>query len=221
MTQTHLQSFLFVGLGNPGPRYEMTRHNMGYLLVQELAHRLGWSLKEDRRFNAHVVKGISENKTVHLVLPLTYMNLSGNAVRRYVDYFKIPLNCIVVVTDDIALAFGQLRLRSMGSAGGHNGLKSIEACLETSHYKRLRMGIGHPGEKMLANYVLETFDQAEQQELPTFIDHGVEVLKRLLKESFSHVMTSVNTVPRQAASKQGSEAEPIDLTKPPFIGRGE
>jgi PTH1 family peptidyl-tRNA hydrolase len=221
VTQTALQTFLFVGLGNPGPEYKMTRHNIGYLVIQDFASRLGWSLKEDRRFNAQVVKGVIENHTVHLLLPLTYMNLSGNAIRRYVDYFKIPLDHLVVVTDDIALSFGQLRLRIMGSAGGHNGLKSVEASLGTSHYKRLRMGIGHPGEVMLANYVLDSFNQKEQQELQTFIDRGVEVLKRLLKESFSHVMTSVNTVPRQKLPKQGTGLEPIDLTKPPVTGRGE
>lgn len=221
MTQTDSQFFLFVGLGNPGPQYGMTRHNMGYLVVQKFANRLGWSLKEDRRFNALVAKGISENKTIHLLLPLTYMNLSGDAVRRYVDYYKIPLSCVVVITDDIALPFGQLRLRSMGSAGGHNGLKSMEACLGTSHYKRLRMGIGHPGEKMLANYVLETFNHAEQQELPRLIDHGVEVLQRLLKESFSHVMTNVNPVSQQTATKKEAVVKSIDLTKPPSIGRGE
>lgn len=88
----------------------------------------------------------------------------------------------------------------------------------TSHYKRLRMGIGHPGEKMLVNYVLETFSPGEQQELPTFIDRGVEVLHLLFKESFSHVMTQVNTVSRQTTLKQESEAEPTDLTKPPFAG---
>jgi peptidyl-tRNA hydrolase, PTH1 family len=217
VTQTILQSFLFVGLGNPGLQYEMTRHNMGDLVVRVFAHRLGWSLKEDRRFNAQVAKGAVEDHTVHLLLPLTYMNLSGNAVRRYVDYFKIPLDGLIVVTDDIALPFGQLRLKSMGSPGGHNGLKSVETCLGTSYYKRLRMGIGHPGEKMLVNYVLEPFSHREQQELPTFIDHGVEVLQRLLKESFSCVMNSVNTVPHQ----KRSGLEPIDLTKPPVTGRGE
>lgn len=221
MTQSGSHTFLFAGLGNPGPQYEMTRHNMGYLAVLGFAHQLGWSLKEDRRFNARVAKGTIENHTVHLILPLTYMNLSGNAVRRYVDYFKIPLNDLIVVTDDIALPFGQLRLRNMGSAGGHNGLKSVEASLGTSHYKRLRMGIGHPGEKMLVNYVLEAFSHKEQQELPTFIDRGVEVLQRLLRESFSHVMNSVNTVPRQAMPKQALGTEPIDLTKPPVTGRGE
>lgn len=221
MVQTDLSSFLFVGLGNPGTQYEWTRHNIGYLVIRKLANDLGWSLKEDRRFNACIVKGIIDNKTVHLMLPLTYMNLSGSAVRQYADYFKLSLQNLVIVTDDIALSFGQVRLKSMGSSGGHNGLKSIEACLGTSYYKRLRMGIGHPGEKILANYVLEVFNQKEQQELPVFIDSGVEILKRLLKEDFSHVMHDVNTVSRQNILKQPSVAEPIDLTKPPSIGRGE
>lgn len=202
MTQTVLQSILFIGLGNPGADYAMTRHNMGYLVIEAFARSLGWLFKEDRRFKARVVKGVYENKTVHLVLPLTYMNLSGTTVRCYVDYFKIPMNSLVVVTDDIALAFGQLRLRILGSAGGHNGLKSIEESLGSSQYMRLRMGIGHPGEKMLANYVLETFNQVEQQELPTFIDQGVEVLKRLINENPSHVMNGVNTISHQIKTRQ-------------------
>lgn len=220
----HLSSVLFVGLGNPGPQYEKTRHNMGYLVVQALANEWGWNLKEDRRFNIRVAKGEREERAVHLVLPLTYMNLSGNAIQRYMEYFKIPLDHLVVIVDDIALAFGQLRLRLRGSAGGHNGLKSVENSLGTSHYKRLRMGIGHPGEKMLVNYVLEAFNHAEQEELPIFIDRGVAVLQRLLKESFSHVMNSVNTVSHQErslADGPGSRAEVTDLTKPPVIGRGE
>jgi PTH1 family peptidyl-tRNA hydrolase len=217
--QDDLQTFLFVGLGNPGPKYENTRHNLGACVVQEFAHRLGWSLKEDRRFNAKIAKGISDHYTVHLMLPMTFMNLSGSAVKPYTHYFKIPLNRLVVVLDDISLAFGQLRLRAMGSTGGHNGLKSIEQCLGTSHYLRLRMGIGHPGEAVLANYVLESFNQAEQQELSVFIDRGVQVLQRLLKEDFTHVMNSVNTVPGQAQKQ--AEPEPKDLTKPPVAGRGE
>jgi peptidyl-tRNA hydrolase, PTH1 family len=221
VNQSELQSFLFVGLGNPGPHYQMTRHNMGYLVVQEFARRLGWSFKEDRRFSAKVAKGICENKTVHLVLPLTFMNLSGSTVRRYIDYFKIPLHSVVVIIDDVALPFDQLRLRTMGSAGGHKGLKSVEDCLGTSDIKRLRMGIGHPGEKMLVNYVLETFNTDEQQKLPTFIDRGVEILQRVLKENFTNVMTSVNTPQKTIEKKQVAEAERIDLTKPPSIGRGE
>lgn len=199
----------------------MTRHNLGFMVLEAFAGRLGWIFKIDRRFNALVVKGEKESCTIHLLLPLTYMNLSGNAVRRYVDYFKIPLDSALIISDDIALPFGQVRLRSMGSPGGHNGLKSIEASFGTSHYKRLRMGIGHPGEKMLANYVLENFSCSEREELPTLIDHGVEVLLHLLKASFSSVMTNVNTGPNKQERKQGNGQEPIDLTKPPIIGRGE
>ena len=88
----------------------MTRHNMGFLVVESFAHKLGCSLKEDRRFNAKVAKGVFEDQTIHLLLPMTYMNLSGTAVRRYLDYFKLSVNGLVVVTDDIALPFGQLRL---------------------------------------------------------------------------------------------------------------
>lgn len=199
----------------------MTRHNMGYLVVREFAHSLGWILKEDHHFCALIVKGIIRNQAIHLILPLTYMNLSGNAVRNYMNYFKIPSARLVVVTDDIALTFGQLRLKKKGSSGGHKGLENIAECLGTTDYPRLRMGIGHPGEKMLAHYVLETFSLQEQQELPNFIERGVEVLQRLLKDDFSHVMTSVNTVSRHQAPKQETKVESIDLTKPPSIGLGE
>lgn len=178
----------------------MTRHNMGYVVVQSCARLLGCSLREDRRFSAYVGKKEIENRVVHFLLPLTFMNLSGSAVRRYVDYFKIPVSGVIVVSDDVALPFGQLRLREGGSAGGHNGLKSVEAHLMTSHYKRLRMGIGHPGEQLMANYVLERFSHTEQQELPTFIQHGVEVLQKVLQDSFSNVMNQFN------------------LTKPPIAG---
>lgn len=220
MAPGELQPFLFVGLGNPGPEYEKTRHNLGERVVQEWARRLGWSLKEERHFKAKVAKGVNTNQTVHLLLPLTYMNLSGMAVKPYMDYFKIPLDRLVVIMDDISLAFGQLRLRAMGSTGGHNGLRSIEQCLGTSQYRRLRMGIGHPGEVMLATYVLEPFSQAEQEEVPVVIDRGVQVLQRLLKENFTHVMNSTNTVPRQA-QKQRPDPAQSELTKPPEEGRGE
>lgn len=218
MEQAQTESYVFIGLGNPGRQYEMTRHNMGYLVVEAFARSLGWIFKEDRRFNARVVKGASGNKTVHLVLPLTYMNLSGTAVRRYVDYYKIPLNHLVVVVDDIALSFGQLRLRAMGSAGGHNGLKSIEACLGTNHYMRLRMGIGHPGEKVLADYVLDPFSSADKEELPAFIDKGVGIMQRLLTESPSHVMNAVNTVPKQVKEETLPGKERKDITKAPLQG---
>lgn len=211
--RTH--SLLFVGLGNPGSQYEMTRHNMGFLVLKEFAKKQGWVLKQDRRFNALTVKGIIEEVEVHLLLPMTYMNLSGTAVKRYLDYYKFPLTRLFVVTDDVALPFGQFRLRSSGSAGGHNGLKNIEALLGTSDYSRVRIGVGYPGEKVLADYVLERFSSSEQQDLQKVINRGVSVLERLLKESLSQVMNAVNVTSSPPIS---GEKGKIDLTKLPLEG---
>lgn len=171
----------------------MTRHNMGYLVLQAFAHKMGWHLKEEKRLSAYVAKGLIEEKSVHLMLPTTYMNLSGVAVRRYLDFFKLEAPSVTVVVDDIALPFGQLRYKTMGSTGGHNGLKSIEAHLGTSHYHRLRMGIGEPGPHKLVDYVLDPFTQEELKHLETFVNRGVDVLQRLLRESVTQVMNTVNT----------------------------
>lgn len=191
---------------------------MGYLVIKAFALSMGWHFKEDKRFNALVTKGVIGETSVHLLLPLTYMNLSGTAVRRYLDFFKLPSSCLVVVTDDIALSFGKLRLKTMGSAGGHNGLKSVETHLGSSQYIRLRMGIGHPGGKELAGYVLDSFSPEELKILATFVDRGVEVLLRLLKESVSHVMNVVNTAPSKDRLVPLPKKESIDLTKPPLQG---
>lgn len=189
------QQFVFVGLGNPGSLYELTRHNLGYLVVKALARRMGWHFKEEKRFNAFVAKGLVGNHVLHLLLPTTYMNLSGVSVRQYLDFFKLSIKNLVIVTDDIALPFGQLRLKTMGSAGGHNGLKSIESHLGTTEYIRLRMGIGHPGEKFLADYVLDPFTKEELEHLVMFIDRGADVLEDLVKKEISKVMNTVNTLP--------------------------
>lgn len=197
--------YVFVGLGNPGPKYEKTRHNIGYMVVKSFASKKGWSFKEEGRFNAYVAKGQLGDATVHLVLPTTYMNLSGMAVKAYLDYFKFGLETLVVISDDVALPFGQARLRAMGSHGGQNGLRSVEAHLGSSHYTRLRMGIGGPLGKMdLADYVLAPFSSEEVAALAAFIDRGVEVMQGLLGSTLTHVMNVVNTK--------------IDLKQPPETG---
>lgn len=211
---------VFVGLGNPGIRYEMTRHNMGYLVVKALAKQLGWQFKEEKRFNSMVVKGEQGKVTLHLLMPLTFMNLSGIALRSYLDFYKLPVSSVIVVVDDIALSLGQMRLKAEGSAGGHNGLKSIEQHLGTAAYKRLRMGIGHPGPKILADYVLEAFSQEEQENLSKVVDHGKEVLLRLTNDDISQVMNTVNTPPQKPSKKKALVEEAIDLTKP-LINKGE
>lgn len=175
-------------------RYAKTRHNLGMEVVQAFADSLEVSFREEKRFQACVAKGMGENQMVHLLLPLTYMNLSGMAVRSYMDYYKLSAYQLVVIVDDFALPFGRLRLRERGSAGGHNGLKSIEAYLGTSDYFRLRMGIGDPGREKWADYVLDPFSEEERRVLPDFIHQGVEVLRRLLKEPVLQVMNHINSI---------------------------
>jgi PTH1 family peptidyl-tRNA hydrolase len=188
------KEWLFVGLGNPGKKYEMTRHNMGYLAIQAFARLHDLTIKENKQLVGLTAKGEILNTGVHLVLPTTYMNESGQAVRRYLDYYKLNMTSLVVVCDDIDLPFGHLRLRKMGTAGGHNGLKSIERHLNTNRYARLRMGIGRSlnSNQILSDYVLENFTAAELEFLPSFLMQATQALQQLLTTSFSKVMNGVN-----------------------------
>jgi PTH1 family peptidyl-tRNA hydrolase len=198
---------LFVGLGNPGSKYELTRHNMGYLIVQGVAECQHWRLKETKQFHGMSVKGQIDNAIVHLLLPSTYMNLSGQAVRAYLDYFKIPYDQMIVICDDTALEFGEMRLKAKGSAGGHNGLKSIEAHVGTREYVRLRVGIGRHPTQGLADYVLDRFTQEELQCLPDVIKQGAEITMRLLNEEIATVMNAVNTKSRKISRPHGEGQE--------------
>lgn len=183
---------LFVGLGNPGKKYALTRHNLGFMVLEKWAASQHWEFKKKMLFQAWVARGNVENQTIHLLMPSTYMNESGLAVSHYMDYAKLVPQDLLVVVDDTALPFGELRLRNKGSAGGHNGLKSIEAVLETQDYARLRMGIGHQGEQNLADYVLSNFTNEEQKVLPEFVKRGVEILKQLVYQDIASVMKTGN-----------------------------
>lgn len=183
---------MIVGLGNPGKKYERTRHNMGYLAVQQLAHELGWVFKEEKQFHALVAKGNFGDHSLSLLLPTTYMNESGKAVRAYLDYFKLsPVN-LVVVNDDVELPYGQIRLRPKGSAGGHNGLKSIESHLGTQHYVRLRLGIGRGENRALVDHVLENFSQEEHTSLPEYVAKGAAAIKLVVTHAIADAMQQVN-----------------------------
>lgn len=187
MAEQPPKQLVIVGLGNPGRQYALTRHNLGYLVVQKLAKAQEWTFKEDKQSRAIFVRGLIDGTTVHLVMPTTYMNESGQAVRRYLDFFKLKPENVIVVSDETALPFGDLRLRLKGSAGGHNGLKSIETHLGTQYYVRLRMGIGpKPPEMSLADYVLANFSKEEFEALDSFIEKGVEVLVRIIRGTFTH-----------------------------------
>ncbi|MCC5920936.1 MAG: aminoacyl-tRNA hydrolase [Cyclobacteriaceae bacterium] len=156
--------YLIVGLGNPGAKYVDTRHNIGFMVVDHLAQSQKVQFSEDKLGSIANFK--YKGRLFYLLKPNTYMNLSGKSVNYHLQQLKISVENLLVITDDIALDFGRLRLRVKGSAGGHNGLKSIEATLQTAKYCRLKFGVGndfHSG--MQADYVLSDFDLNEQKEL--------------------------------------------------------
>lgn len=194
---------VIVGLGNPGDKYSMTRHNLGRLVIEEFVQKLGWSFKDDPRNLVDVAKGVltkgstsgdeQESVVCHFIAPKTYMNESGRAVQAYLHYYKLLPQDLIIVYDDIAIPFGELRVRPDGSSGGHNGLKSLELHLCTRSFLRLRMGIGEkPPFVDLADYVLSPFLSTELVRLKDTILRGMQVAEMLIFKPVHKVMTGVN-----------------------------
>jgi PTH1 family peptidyl-tRNA hydrolase len=185
---------VFIGLGNPGARYQDTRHNLGCMVVRLMAQQHSLSFKREDRLTVDAVRANVDRTAMHLVLPTTFMNNSGRAVQRYLCYLRLAIADIVVVVDDVALPFGEVRLRLSGSAGGHNGLKNIEMHLGTQQYIRLRLGVGSPPPGYdLADYVLERFSAAEMAQLPQFLNKGAAALNCLLGHGAEVAMNLINS----------------------------
>lgn len=162
-------NYLIVGLGNIGPQYALTRHNIGFMALDRLARHEGLSFSMEKHAYHSVWK--TKGRSIYLIKPTTYMNLSGKAVAYWMNQHKIPLENILVITDDIALPFGKIRLKPKGSAGGHNGLKNIEAVLGNQVYSRLKFGIGDNFSRgRQADYVLQEFIEDEFIQLPDLLD---------------------------------------------------
>lgn len=174
------KKMLIVGLGNPGKKYDMTRHNFGQMVLRAFAEKHHFSFKKERDLKGEVAKGTWKEGKLFLLFPTTYMNLSGQSIRKTTDFYKISLEDVLVISDDVALPFGTLRFRSEGSAGGHNGLKSVEESFGTQDYQRLRMGVGEPVVGYLEDYVLSPFTREEQEKLPEMITQGVTFLEEWL-----------------------------------------
>jgi len=186
--------WIIVGLGNPGLEYSKTRHNLGKMVVQHLGHELNWPFKKDLNTSNEIARGVVNGVNVQLIIPMKFMNESGRAIRLFLGYYRLSAEELIVVLDDAALPFGTLRLREFGSAGGHNGLKSIEEHVGTQRYVRLRMGIGQPKTGQdLADYVLERFSADEEAQLPEFLDKGTKALKHTIEHSVDLAMNLVNT----------------------------
>ncbi|MBO2945944.1 aminoacyl-tRNA hydrolase [Paenibacillus sp. F411] len=181
-----------VGLGNPGPAYEKTRHNVGFMALDELASRHGFTFNQSK-CKSVIAEGIINGQKAVLMKPMTYMNLSGEAVRAYMDYYKVHLDDMIVVYDDLDTAVGRIRLRYQGSAGGHNGIKSIIQHTGTQSFNRVRMGISRPTPgRAVVDYVLGTFPKQEQEPLQQMIHSTCDALEHSLSHTFEQTMQRFN-----------------------------
>lgn len=173
---------LIVGLGNPGPKYEQTRHNAGFVFVDELARSKGASFKLESKFHGDVCKLSLAGNDVWLLKPNTFMNLSGKAVAALARFYKIPPEAILVVHDELDIPPGQLRLKQGGGHGGHNGLRDMVAQLGSKEFMRLRVGIGHPGESRdVSNYVLGKASPGDWIEIEAAVDEALRTLPKILE----------------------------------------
>ena len=186
--------YLIAGLGNPGREYENTRHNAGFASIDRLAEKNHISI-DMKKFQALCGTGYIGGQKVLLLKPQTYMNLSGESLRAACDFFKIdPEQEMIVIYDDISLAPGQLRIRAKGSAGGHNGIKSIIAHLGTQVFLRVKVGVGEkPQGWDLADYMLGHFSKDEQQVMQESFDRAADAAAALLTEEVQQVMNEYNT----------------------------
>lgn len=185
--------WLVVGLGNPGPKYEWTRHNMGFLVIDKLAERESIPVQR-LKFKALTNTAVIGGRSVLLMKPTTYMNLSGEAVGQAARFYKIPPERVLVISDDVALPQGKLRVRRSGSAGGHNGLKNIIAHLGSDQFPRVKVGVGgkpHPDSDM-ADWVLSPFTGQDRKAMEEAISRAADAVTLLLDQGVDQAMAKFN-----------------------------
>lgn|SRR5690554_4851718 len=186
-----MKKFLIVGLGNIGPKYANTRHNIGFKILDFYAHKnsLSWENAKLGDITTHKVKG----RTFIFLKPSTYMNLSGKAVKYWLDKEKIPLENILVITDDLNLAFGTIRIKTKGSDGGHNGLKDIQNTLQTTNYNRFRFGISDAFSKgRQVDYVLGEWEAEEEKLLPERLNVSCDIIESFALAGMNITMNTYN-----------------------------
>ena len=184
--------YIIARLGNPSKEYEKTRHNAGFDTIDLLAEKLGIDLTE-KKHRAYCGKGMIGTEKVLLLKPQTFMNNSGESLRDAADFYKVEPEQILVIYDDISLEPGQLRIRMKGSAGGHNGIKSIIAHLKTQDFPRIKIGVGAKPERMdLADYVLSRFSPAEREKMEESFREGAEAVITFLKDGKDAAMNQYN-----------------------------
>lgn len=182
---------LIVGLGNPGHEYENTRHNVGFKTIDKYASILGVSITKSK-FNGLYVETMTQNEKIILLKPQSYINLSGEVIRKFVDFYKISVDDILIIHDDLDLAIGTFKLKKKGSSGGHNGLKNIELHLGTQMYKRIKIGISNNKSVDTKDYVLGRMSREDENKLDAVIDTVMAILDDYFQLSFDALMSKYN-----------------------------
>lgn len=187
-----MENYLVVGLGNIGEEYHQTRHNIGFMAVDQFANKHNLNFKNEKKFDCLIASSTQNGYKLHIIKPTTYMNLSGGAVKKVMNYYDIPLENILIIVDDLNLELGKIRIREKGSSGGHNGLNSINSTLGNSNYKRLRIGIGKTTIPWV-DFVLQRFKKDELNLLfDTFIQ-TTEIIEQFFnKDNFQTIMSRYN-----------------------------
>lgn len=182
--------YLVVGLGNPGDEYRNTRHNVGFDIIDLLSEK--YNIKISRiKFKGVYGEGIIEGEKVILLKPQTYMNLSGESIRELISFYKIPHDKIIVIYDDISLEVGRLRIRSKGSAGGHNGIKSIIAQLATDEFPRIKVGVGQPNSDMV-KHVLGRFSKEDRDKVEKTFEAASKAVETIISDNVDEAMNKFN-----------------------------
>ncbi len=183
-----------IGLGNPGPKYERTRHNAGFWLADELARRHGGSFRPDRKFHGDVARVTVDGYDLHLLKQMTFMNHSGRAVQALAGFFRLPPESLLIAHDEIALPPGTARLKQGGGHGGHNGLRDSIAALGSREFGRVRLGLGHPGQReQVVPYVLSNAGRDEQQALDAAVDLAADAVPLLVAGEWDKAFQQVHT----------------------------
>ncbi|MDQ0150243.1 aminoacyl-tRNA hydrolase [Eubacterium multiforme] len=182
--------FLIVGLGNPGSKYDNTRHNIGFEAIDYIAKKYNIDINR-KKFKGEYGEGFIGSEKVILMKPTTYMNLSGECVREVLDFYKLTNEDMLVIYDDISLDIGKIRIRGKGSAGGHNGIKSIIAHVGSDEFSRIKIGVGQPKED-LVNYVLGKFSKEEKEVLEESLEVSKLATDTIIKEDISSAMNKYN-----------------------------
>lgn len=183
--------YLIVGLGNPGREYENTRHNVGFMIIDRFAKDNNLEFSKSKFNGLYIDTNINNKKTI-LLKPQSYMNLSGEVVKKFVDFYKIPIENVFIIHDDLDIELGKYKLKTNSSSGGHNGLKNIELHLGTKNYKRLKIGISKNKNYDTKDYVLGKFLNEEKEILNKIIDISQDIISDLCLYSFTDIMSKYN-----------------------------